>query len=95
MLCRLLLQITCVNRLLRVWTVFLSVSDTLNAEPRNINRLKATPHADRSVSLLLHCVVLVPLFWLNHSTYVLLFPWVLAAQLATLAGVLAIKSVQV
>lgn len=87
----LLLQITYVNRLLRVITVMLSAFDAPKAEPRNVNRLATTPHVDSSVSLLLHCVLMLPLFWANHSTYVLPFPWVFAAQLATLSAVLKIS----
>jgi hypothetical protein len=87
----LLLQITYVNRLLRVITVMLSAFDAPKAEPRNVNRLATTPHVDSGVSLLLHCVLMLPLFWANHSTYVLPFPWFLAAQLATLGAVLKIS----
>lgn len=84
-------QITRVNRFLRLITVLMSAFDAPKAEPRNVNRLATTQHVDSGVSLLLHSVLVVPCFWLNHASYVLPFPYVLAAQLITLGGVLNIS----
>lgn len=71
----------------------LSAFDATTAEPRNVDRAANTRQATSGVSMFCLTVLVVPLFWWNHASYVLPFPYVLAVQIATVVGVWRISSV--
>lgn len=80
------MQVTLVNRLLRVFTVFmvaLSMTPHKTSHFLSIIEHKRPSQSSPWISLM-RLLLGVPVFYITHANFVLPFPYVLAAQLCTL-----------